>query len=63
MKVFLASKVRKSVSKELIFTKSNFLGFINFGFLDLIDFAIVDRFSKFLPTLSLSTPAVPLGNS
>ncbi len=53
MKVFLASGVRKSIPKltlaELAFGKSEFLNLVNFDFLDLADFAAVDRFSKFSP--------------
>ncbi len=50
MKAFLALRVKKSIPKELAFakfwdfTKSDFLGLVNFGFLDLADFATVDRF-------------------
>ena len=46
MKTFWALEVRKSVSKKLVFTKSDFLGLVNFGFLDFANF--VD-FYKFYP--------------
>ena len=61
MKVFLAPEIRKSVLEELAFTKSVFLGLVNFGFLDLANFVTVYRFSKFLLTSLLLTLAVPLG--
>ncbi len=60
MKAFLASKVGKSVSKELTlakfwtFTKSDFLGLVNYSFLDLANFAVVDRFLKLTPTSTTS---------
>ncbi len=64
IKVFLALGVRKSVLElilaKLAFGKSDFLNLVDFYFLDLADFAIVDRFSKFLPTLP---PPVPAGAS
>ncbi len=64
MKAFLASRIRKSVLKKLVFakfwafTKFDFLGLVNFSFLDLADFAMVDRFLTFLPTLSPQTLAI-----
>ena len=55
MKAFLALRVRKSVPVltfiKLTFGKSDFLDSTNFGFLDLANFATVDRFSK-LPSTS-----------
>ena len=63
MKASLALKVRKSIPREFAFAKSDFLGLVSFGFLDLADFAAVDRFSKLSPTplllasvVSFSTP-------
>ncbi len=59
MKAFLALGVRKSVPKKLVyakffaFTKSDFLGLVNFDFLDLANFVAVDKFSIFPPTLSV----------
>lgn len=56
MKVFLASRVRKSALRELLFiksfdnvefldlAKSNLLNLAKFDFLDLVEFAIVNRF-------------------
>ncbi len=55
MKASLAPKVRKSVLKELVFAKSDFLGLVNFGFLDLADFAVVNRFSKILPNSTITS--------
>ena len=43
----MALKIRKSVPKELVFAKSDFLDLVNFGFLDFADFAAVDRFLIF----------------
>ncbi len=52
MKAFLASEVRKSVPEltfaKLAFGKSDFLNLVDF--LDLTNFATVDRFSKLPPT-------------
>ncbi len=48
MKAFLTLRVRKSVPEELAFAKSDFLTLVNFGFLDLADFAVVNRFLIFL---------------
>ncbi len=53
MKVFLALRVRKSIL-ELTFTKSafgksDFLDLVNFYFLDLVKFSMVDRFLILLP--------------
>ena len=53
MKAFLAPKVRKFVLK-FAFGKSDFLGLVNFDFLDLAKFITVNRFSILLPTLPLS---------
>lgn len=59
MKVFLVSGVKKSVLLKLTFIKfwtyitSDFLGLVNFGFLDLDNFVMVDRFSILSPTLSI----------
>ncbi len=53
MKVFLALKVRKSVPKELAFTKVDFLDLVQF-----FNFLILDRF--LLPPLALSAPPVIL---
>ena len=50
IKVFLAPKIKKCVLEELAHTKSDFLGLVNSGFLDLANFAAVDRFPKLLPT-------------
>ncbi len=63
MKAFLASRVRKTVLEELTFAKlaldkSDFLYLVDFSFLDLVEFAIVDRFLIFLATLLLSTRTV-----
>ncbi len=64
MKASLALGVRKSVLEELAFvkfwafTKSDFLGLVNFGFLDLANFATVDRF-LILPPISSPLPALP----
>ncbi len=69
MKAILTSEVRKSVLEKLAFTKfwaftkSDFLGLVNFGFLDLADFATVDRFLIVPPTLLLIILVVPLGIS
>ena len=61
MKAFLAPEIRKSVLGELAFAKSDFWDLVNFGFLDLVNFLAVDRFSKLLPTSPLPAPVVPLG--
>ncbi len=55
MKACLASGVKKSVLKELIFAKlafdkSDFLNLVDFSFLDLAKFAAVVRFLIYLPT-------------
>ncbi len=68
MKAFLALGVRKSVSEELTFiklafSKSDFLDLVDFGFLDLAKFAIVDRFLILLPTLPLFALVVLLNTS
>ena len=63
MKAFLAPEIRKSISEKLAFAKPDFLNLVNFGFLDLANFAIVDRFSKLLPILPSLTPIVPLSTS
>ncbi len=75
IKVFLASRVRKSIpeliSAKLVFDNSDFLDLINFSFLnlvksdflDLAKFATVDRFLILLLTLSPSATEVPLGTS
>ncbi len=64
MKAFLTPRVRKSVLEELAFakfwafTKSDFLSLVNFGFLDLANFTMVDRFLIIPPTLPpLISPA------
>ncbi len=55
MKAFSALEIWKSVPEELTiakfwaFTKSDFLGLVNFGFLDLADFISVNRFLILLP--------------
>ena len=59
MKAFLALKVRKFVL-ELTFAN---LAFNKSDFLDLVDFAMVDKFLIFLLTSLLSALAVPLGTS
>ncbi len=63
MKAFLALIVRKSVPEltftKLAFGKSDFLDLVDFDFWDLAKFAMVDRFSIFLPTLPQST--LPVG--
>ncbi len=63
MKVFLALRVKKSVLKELAFAKSDFLVLVNFGFLDLTDFAAINRFLILLPTLLPSAPPAAPGIS
>lgn len=59
MKVFLALGMRESI---LGLTFAN-LAYDKSDFLDLVDFAIVDRFLILSPTLSSPTPAIPLGIS
>ncbi len=67
MKAFLASGVRKSVPKltleKLALGKSDFLGLVDFDFLDLADFAAVDRFSKLPPPPAPPAPPAALGAS
>ena len=59
IKTFLALKIRKSVPKlAFAFSKSDFLGLVNFDFLDLVKFLIVDRFS-ILPSILPPTPPPP----
>ena len=59
IKAFLALEGRKSILEELIFAKSDFLGLVNFGFLDFANFVAVDRFLILPQTSSqlASTPA------
>ncbi len=65
MKASLALKVRKSVPEELAFAKfwafikSDFLGLVNFGFLDLDNFAAVNRFLILPPTPPPAAPPAP----
>ncbi len=67
MKAFLTLGVRKSVPKltfaKLAFDKFDFLHLVNFDFLDLADFAAVDRFSKLPPTPPPLALLVALGTS
>ncbi len=67
MKAFLALGVRNSVPEltlvKLAFGKSDFLDLVNFDFLDLADFAAVDRFSKLPSTPPPSAPPAALGAS
>ena len=63
MKAFLALKVRKSIPEELVFTKSDFLGLVNFGFLDLANFAVIDSTLTFLPISPLLAFLASLGVS
>ncbi len=68
MKASLALGIRKSIPEKLVFakfwafTKSDFLSLVNFGFLDLADFVIVDRFLILLPTLPppIALPALAI---
>ena len=64
MKAFLALEVRKSVSNlAFVFSKSDFLGLVDFDFLNLAEFATVDKFLILSPTLPPSTLTVALGAS
>ena len=64
MKVFLASKVKKSVPKWVFrFGKSKLLGLVNFDFLDLAKFITVDKFLIFLLILPLLALPVAFGTS
>ena len=64
MKAFLAPKVRKSDLKlAFVFGKSDFLGLINFDFLALAKFTIVDKFLILLPILLLSALLLALSTS
>ncbi len=64
---FLAPGVRKSVPElsfaKLAFGKSDFLDLIDFDFLDLAKFAMVDRFLILPLTPSPSTLPAALGTS
>ena len=64
MKAFLALKVRKSILKlAFIFDKSDFLGLINFDFLDLAKFITIDGFLILLSIPSLLAPPAATGAS
>lgn len=57
------SRVRKSVLEELAIIESKiliFLDFVQFGFLNLVNFAMVDRFSIPPPTQIPPMPSVIL---
>ena len=63
MKAFFTLEVRKSVSElAFIFGKSDFLGLIDFDFLNLAKFITVDKFLLFLlissPSVLLAAPGV-----
>ena len=61
MKAFLTPKIRKSVPKlAFAFDKSDLLVLVNFDFLNLAKFTIIDGFLIFSPTPPPSTlPAAP----
>ena len=64
IKASLTSEIRKSIPKlAFTFGKSDFLGLVNFNFLDLAEFAIVDRFSILQPTLPLVPPPLSLADA
>ena len=64
MKAFLAPKVRKSVLKlAFVFSKYDFLGLVDFDFLDLAKFTTIDKFLILPPILLPSASLVVFGAS